>query len=139
MARIAGVNIPTNKRFVIALTYIYGIGRSRAEKICKDLNINTLLRTPEIDEETLKKVRDYITAQGEKDAESDGSEVLLIEGDLRRKVQTSIKRLIDLGCYRGIRHVKKLPVRRQRTHTNARTKRGKAVAIAGKKIATAKK
>lgn len=139
MARIAGVNIPTNKRFVIALTYIYGIGRSRAEKICKDLNINTLLRTPEIDEETLKKVRDYVTAQGEKDAESDGSEVLLIEGDLRRKVQTSIKRLIDLGCYRGIRHVKKLPVRGQRTHTNARTKRGKAVAIAGKKIATAKK
>ena len=82
MARIAGVNIPTNKRFVIALTYIYGIGRSRAEKICKDLNINTLLRTPEIDEETLKRVRDYITAQTEKDAESDGSEVLLIEGDL---------------------------------------------------------
>lgn len=139
MARIAGVNIPTNKRFVIALTYIYGIGRSRAEKICKDLNINTLLRTPEIDEETLKKVRDYITAQGEQDAESDGSEVLLIEGDLRRKVQTSIKRLIDLGCYRGIRHVKKLPVRGQRTHTNARTKRGKAVAVAGKKISTAKK
>ena len=121
------------------MTYIYGIGRSRAEKICKDLNINTLLRTPEIDEETLKKVRDYITAQGEKDAESDGSEVLLIEGDLRRKVQTSIKRLIDLGCYRGIRHVKKLPVRGQRTHTNARTKRGKAIAVAGKKIATAKK
>ncbi len=139
MARIAGVNIPTNKRFVIALTYIYGIGRSRAEKICKDLNINTLLRTPEIDEETLKKVRDYITAQGEQDAESDGSEVLLIEGDLRRKVQTSIKRLIDLGCYRGIRHVKKLPVRGQRTHTNARTKRGKAIAVAGKKISTAKK
>lgn len=139
MARIAGVNIPTNKRFVIALTYIYGIGRSRAEKICKDLNIDTLLRTPEIDEETLKKVRDYITAQGEQDAESDGSEVLLIEGDLRRKVQTSIKRLIDLGCYRGIRHVKKLPVRGQRTHTNARTKRGKAIAVAGKKISTAKK
>ena len=139
MARISGVNITTNKRFVIALTYIYGIGRSRAEKICKDLNINTLLRTPEIDEETLKRVRDYITAQTEKDAESDGSEVLLIEGDLRRKVQTSIKRLIDLGCYRGIRHVKKLPVRGQRTHTNARTKRGKAVAVAGKKIATAKK
>ena len=139
MARIAGVNIPTNKRFVIALTYIYGIGRSRAEKICKDLNINTLLRTPEIDEETLKKVRDYITAQGEQDAESDGSEVLLIEGDLRRKVQTSIKRLIDLGCYRGIRLVKKLPVRGQRTHTNARTKRGQAIAVAGKKISTAKK
>ncbi len=135
MARIAGVNIPTNKRFVIALTYVYGMGKSRAEKICKDLNIDTLLRTPEIDEETLKKVRDYITAENEKDSESDGSEVMLIEGDLRRKVQTSVKRLIDLGCYRGIRHVKKLPVRGQRTHTNARTKRGKAVAIAGKKIA----
>lgn len=139
MARIAGVNIPTNKRFVVALTYIYGIGKSRAEKICKDLNINTLLRTPEIDEETLKKVRDYITEQAESDSQSDGSEVLLIEGDLRRKVQTSIKRLIDLSCYRGIRHVKKLPVRGQRTHTNARTKRGKAIAVAGKKVANAKK
>lgn len=139
MARIAGVNIPTNKRFVIALTYIYGIGRSRAEKICKDLEINTQLRTHEIDEDTLKRVRDYITAQAESESKSDGSEVLLIEGDLRRKVQMSIKRLIDLGCYRGIRHVKKLPVRGQRTHTNARTKRGRAIAIPGKKIATGKK
>lgn len=139
MARIAGVNIPTNKRFVIALTYIYGIGRSRAEKLCKDLNIDTQLRTFEIDEETLKRVRDYITAQGESDSDSDGSCVLLIEGDLRRKIQMSIKRLIDLGCYRGIRHVKKLPVRGQRTHTNARTKRGRAIAIPGKKVATGKK
>lgn len=139
MARIAGVNIPTNKRFVIALTYIYGIGRARAEKLCKDLKIDTKLRTHEIDEDTLKKVRDYITAQAEKDLESDGSEVLLIEGDLRRKIQTAIKRLIDLGCYRGIRHVKRLPVRGQRTHTNARTKRGRAIAIPGKKIATGKK
>lgn len=139
MARIAGVNIPTNKRFVIALTYIYGIGRSRAEKICKDLDINTQLRTHEIDEDTLKRVRDYITEQAENESKSDGSEVLLIEGDLRRKVQMSIKRLIDLGCYRGIRHVKKLPVRGQRTHTNARTKRGKAIAIPGKKVATGKK
>lgn len=139
MARIAGVNIPTEKRFVIALTYIYGIGRSRAEKICKDLNINTQLRTHEIDEDTLKRVRDYITAQVESEPKSDGSEVLLIEGDLKRKVQTAIKRLVDLGCYRGIRHVKKLPVRGQRTHTNARTKRGKAVAIPGKKVATGKK
>ncbi len=134
MARIAGVNIPTNKRFVIALTYIYGIGHSRAEKICKDLNINTQLRTHEIDEETLKRVRDYITEQAESESKSDGSEVLLIEGDLRRKVQMSIKRLIDLGCYRGIRHVKKLPVRGQRTHTNARTKRGRAIAIPVKKL-----
>lgn len=139
MARIAGVNIPTNKRFVIALTYIYGIGRSRAEKICKDLKINTLLRTHEIDEDTLKRVRDYITNESESESDSDGSRVLLIEGDLRRKVQTSIKRLIDLGCYRGIRHVKKLPVRGQRTHTNARTKRGRAIAIPGKKVATGKK
>lgn len=139
MARIAGVNIPTNKRFVIALTYIYGIGRSRAEKICKDLNINTLLRTHEIDEDTLKRVRDYITDQTDSESKSDGSEVMLIEGDLRRKVQMSIKRLIDLGCYRGIRHVKKLPVRGQRTHTNARTKRGKAITIPGKKVATGKK
>ena len=139
MARIAGVNIPTNKRFVIALTYIYGIGKSRAEKICKQLNINTLLRTHEIDEDTLKKVRDLIVQQTENEVNSDGSEVCLVEGDLRRKVQMSIKRLIDLGCYRGIRHVKKLPVRGQRTHTNARTKRGKAIAIPGKKVATGKK
>lgn len=138
MARIAGVNIPTNKRFVISLTYVYGIGPSRANKICKDLDIDTQLRTHKIDESTLKRVRDYITAQSELEVDSSGSEVLLIEGDLRRKVQMSIKRLIDLGCYRGIRHVKKLPVRGQRTHTNARTKRGKAVAIAGKKIATKK-
>lgn len=139
MARIAGVNIPTNKRFVVALTYIYGIGRSRAEMICKELGINTLLRTHEIDEETLKRVRDFIASQVDKEADSDGSQVLLIEGDLRRKVQNSVKRLIDLGCYRGIRHVKKLPVRGQRTHTNARTKRGKAIAIAGKKVAPTKK
>ena len=139
MARIAGVNIPTNKRFVVALTYIYGIGRSRAEMICKELGINTLLRTHEIDEDTLKRVRDFIGTQVEKETDSDGSQVLLIEGDLRRKVQNSIKRLIDLGCYRGIRHVKKLPVRGQRTHTNARTKRGKAIAIAGKKVAPTKK
>ncbi|HSQ97245.1 MAG TPA: 30S ribosomal protein S13 [Rickettsiales bacterium] len=139
MARIAGVNIPTNKRFVVALTYIYGIGRSRAEMICKKLGINTLLRTHEIDEDTLKRVRDFLTAQSDGEADSDGSKVLLIEGDLRRKNQNSVKRLIDLGCYKGIRHVKKLPVRGQRTHTNARTKRGKAIAVAGKKVAPTKK
>ena len=138
MARIAGVNIPTEKRFVISLTYIYGIGRTRAEKICDTLGINKQIRTHQIDEDTLKKVRDLITKQVESEVASDGSEVCLIEGDLKRKVQTSIKRLIDLGCYRGIRHVKKLPVRGQRTHTNARTKRGKAVPIAGKKIASKK-
>jgi small subunit ribosomal protein S13 len=128
--RIAGVNIPNEKRFVIALTYVYGIGRTRAEKICKELNIDTKLRTHQIDEDTLKRVRDLIEKQARE--EKDG-EVGLVEGDLRRKVIASIKRLIDLGCYRGIRHVKKLPVRGQRTHTNARTRKGKAIAIAGKK------
>ena len=139
MARIAGVNIPLEKRFVISLTYIYGIGRSRAEKICKDLGIDTKLRTNQIDDETLKRVREYIDAQVESDYSSDGSSVLLIEGDLRRKVRDSIKRLTDLGCYRGIRHVKKLPVHGQRTHSNARTKKGKRIAIAGKKIVVGKK
>lgn len=139
MARIAGVNIPSNKRFVISLTYVYGIGRSRAEKICKKLGIDAGVRTYQVDENALKKVRDLITEQAESENSSDGSEVCLIEGDLKRKVQSSVKRLIDLGCYRGIRHVKKLPVRGQRTHANARTKRGKAVAIPGKKAAPGKK
>ncbi|GMO59299.1 MAG: 30S ribosomal protein S13 [Rickettsiales bacterium] len=139
VVRIAGVNVPLNKRFVIALTYVYGIGRSRAENICKELGIDQKLRTPEVDEETLTKVRNLITKQAEGDSDSDGSQVLLIEGDLRRKHQSAVKRLIDLGCYKGIRHVKKLPVRGQRTHSNGRTKKGKAVAIAGKKIVVGKK
>lgn len=132
MARIAGINIPTNKRFVVALTYVYGIGRSRAEKICDELKIDKKLRTSEISEETLTKVRDFINKQAAND-DDDPSTVGLVEGDLRRKVNSSIKRLINLGCYRGIRHVKKLPVRGQRTHNNAKTKRGKRVPIAGKK------
>ncbi len=133
MARIAGVNIPNNKRFVIALTYVYGIGRSRAENICNELNINKQLRTSEISEEVLNKVRDLISKQASEDYEGSGV-VGLVEGDLRRKVQSSIKRLISLSCYRGIRHVKKLPVRGQRTHTNARTRRGgKRIAIAASK------
>lgn len=130
MARIAGVNIPTNKRFVIALTYVYGIGRSRAEKICDTLKIDKQLRTHEISEEDLMRVRDLINQQAEND---DPAEVGLVEGDLRRKVHADIKRLIDVSCYRGIRHVKKLPVRGQRTHNNAKTKRGKRVPIAAKK------
>lgn len=132
MARIAGVNIPNNKRFVIALTYVYGIGRSRAEEICDTLHIDKLLRTPEISEETLNKVRDLINKQAEADTENSGK-VGLVEGDLKRKVHNNIKRLIDLGCYRGIRHVRKLPVRGQRTHNNAKTKRGKRITIAAKK------
>jgi small subunit ribosomal protein S13 len=130
LARIAGVNIPTNKRFVIALTYVYGIGRSRAESICDKLKIDKKLRTSEVKDEVLTKVRDLINKQA---ANEDGSIVGLVEGDLRRRVHFDIKRLIELGCYRGIRHVRKLPVRGQRTHNNAKTKRGKRVPIAAKK------
>lgn len=125
MARIAGVNIPKNKRFVVALTYIYGIGRSTAEKICADLKINVAKRTQDLDEDVLAKVRSYLE-----------KEYPVLEGDLRRKVSADVKRLIDIGCYRGIRHVKRLPTRGQRTSTNARTRKGKGVAIAGKKKAT---
>ncbi len=124
MARIAGINIPKEKRFVIALTYIYGIGRTTAEKICKKINIDTKLRTHQISEEKLASVRSYLE-----------KEYPVLEGDLRRKISSNIKRLIDISCYRGIRHVKKLPVRGQRTHTNARTRKGKGVAIANKKKA----
>ncbi len=124
MARIAGVNIPKEKRFVISLTYIYGIGRNTAEKICAKLKINAALRTHEISEDKLAQVRSLIE-----------KEYPVLEGDLRRKVASDIKRLMDIGCYRGIRHVKKLPVRGQRTHTNARTRKGRGVAIANKKKA----
>ncbi len=125
MARIAGVNIPKEKRFVIALTYIYGLGTTRAKKICEKLKIDLSLRTHQISEEKLAAVRSLIE-----------KEYPALEGDLRRKVSSDIKRLVDLGCYRGIRHVKKLPVRGQRTHTNARTRKGRGVAIANKKKVT---
>ncbi len=124
MARIAGVNIPKEKRFVIALTYIYGIGNTTANKICKKLKIDLKTRTAQVTEEKLAQVRSYLE-----------KECPVLEGDLRRKVASNIKRLTDIGCYRGIRHVKKLPVRGQRTHTNARTRKGKGVAIANKKKA----
>ena len=124
MARIAGVNIPKDKRFVISLTYIYGIGTTSANKICQKLKINLGLRTHQVPEEKLAQVRSLIE-----------KEFPTLEGDLRRKVSANIKRLIDIGCYRGIRHVKKLPVRGQRTHTNARTRKGRGVAIANKKKA----
>ncbi len=125
MARVAGVNIPKEKRFVIALTYVYGIGRTSAHKICEKLKINTLLRTHQISEDKLAEVRALLA-----------KEYPTLEGDLRRKRAGDVKRLVDIGCYRGIRHVKKLPVRGQRTHTNARTRKGKGVAIAGKKKVT---
>jgi len=124
LARISGINIPKEKRFVIALTYIYGIGRTSAEKICNKLKINPNQRTHQISEEKLSQVRSLIE-----------KEFPTLEGDLRRKISSDIKRLIDISCYRGIRHVKKLPVRGQRTHTNAKTRKGRGVAIANKKKA----
>ena len=124
MARIAGINIPTNKRVEIALTYIHGIGLNTSKKICELANITVQTRVNNLTESELTKIRDII--------DKDYS----VEGDLRRKISLDIKRLNDLGCYRGLRHRKKLPVRGQRTHTNARTRKGKAVAIAGKKKVT---
>ena len=121
MARIAGINIPTNKRVEIALTYIHGIGLSSSKKICELANITHQTRVSNLTEGELSKIRDII----DKD--------YLVEGDLRRKKSLDIKRYLDLGCLRGLRHRKNLPVRGQRTHTNARTRKGPAKAIAGKK------
>lgn len=124
MARIAGVNIPTGKRVVIALTYIHGIGNTKAKEIIVKAEIDAKRRVNELSEHEVIKLREII--------DRDYS----VEGDLRREISMNIKRLMDLGCYRGLRHRKKLPVRGQRTHTNARTRKGKAVAIAGKKMVT---
>ena len=121
MARIAGINIPTNKRVEIALTYVHGIGLSSSKKICKLANITNQTRVNNLTEAELSKIRDII----DKD--------YLVEGDLRRKKSLDIKRYLDLGCLRGLRHRKNLPVRGQRTHTNARTRKGPAKSIAGKK------
>ncbi len=121
MARIAGVNIPTNKRVPIALTYITGIGSTSAVEICEAVKIDQARRVNELSDSEVLAVREYIDAN------------LSVEGDLRREVQMNIKRLMDLGCYRGLRHRRNLPVRGQRTHTNARTRKGPARAIAGKK------
>ena len=121
MARIAGINIPTNKRVEIALTYIHGIGLKTSQKICKSVGISNNKRINNLSESELSKIRDLI----DKDH--------IVEGDLRRKTSMDIKRYLDLGCLRGLRHRKNLPVRGQRTHTNARTRKGPAKAIAGKK------
>ncbi len=121
MARIAGINIPTNKRVEVALTYIHGIGLSSSKKICELANIKDETRVNNLTEVELSKIRDII----DKD--------YLVEGDLRRKISLDVKRYLDLGCLRGLRHRKNLPVRGQRTHTNARTRKGPAKAIAGKK------
>lgn len=124
MARIAGVNIPTNKRLPIALTYIFGIGRTRAVEICEKASIDMTLRVNQLSDDEVTRVRDIIDQD------------FVVEGDLRREAAMNIKRLMDLGCYRGLRHRKGLPVRGQRTHTNARTRKGPAKAIAGKKKVT---
>ncbi len=121
MARIAGINLPTGKRVPIALTYIHGIGTNTANKICSELKISLLSKLNELDDNQLSTIREYIDKN------------LMVEGDLRRDKSMNIKRLMDLGCYRGLRHRRGLPVRGQRTHTNARTRKGPAKTIAGKK------
>ena len=124
MARIAGVNIPTNKRVHIALRYIHGIGPVNAVEICKKVGIAEERRVNQLSDAEVIQIREIIDRE------------FVVEGDLRREVSMNIKRLTDLGCYRGLRHRKGLPTRGQRTHTNARTRKGPAKAIAGKKQAT---
>ena len=121
MARIAGVNLPTNKRVVIALQYIHGIGQKIAQDIMSKVNLPAERRVSQLTDAEVLQIREIIDRD------------YMVEGDLRREVQLNIKRLMDLGCYRGTRHRKSLPVRGQRTHTNARTRKGPAKAIAGKK------
>jgi small subunit ribosomal protein S13 len=121
LARIAGVNIPTNKRVIIALTYIHGIGRTKAVEIATKLGIDHSRRVQDLSDAEVLQIRETIDAG------------YTVEGDLRRNTSMNIKRLMDLACYRGLRHRKGLPVRGQRTHTNARTRKGKSKAIAGKK------
>jgi len=124
VARIAGIDIPRNKHICISLTYIFGIGRPAAKKILTDLSIDAARKTSELTEEEVIKIREYIDAN------------LKIEGDLRREVSQNIKRLIEINSYRGIRHKRNLPVRGQRTHTNARTRKGRRPAVGIKKKTT---
>jgi len=121
VARIAGVNVPANKKVGIALTYIYGIGDIISSEICKKSSINADKKVHELTDDEIIKIREIIDSN------------YMVEGDLRREISSNIKNLIDIKCYRGTRHIRRLPVRGQRTHTNARTRKGKAVAIAGKK------
>ncbi len=121
MARIAGVDLPLNKRIDVGLTYIYGIGISRSTRILQAADVPSSVRVKDLTEDQARKIRQIITDEGR------------VEGDLRKNVQMDIKRLIEIGCYRGQRHRVGLPVRGQRTHTNARTKKGPRVAVAGKK------
>ena len=126
MARIAGVDLPHNKRVEIALTYIYGIGRSAALQICAAAELDPGRKSDDLNDEEITRIRREIDANYK------------VEGDLRRDIATSIKRVVDLGCYRGLRHRRNLPVRGQRTHTNSRTRKGPRRAIAGKKPAPSK-
>jgi small subunit ribosomal protein S13 len=123
VARIAGVNIPTQKKVFIALRYIFGVGPMKSKEILENVKIDGHKRVHELTDQEVLKIREYIDSH------------FKVEGDLRREVSMNIKRLLDLKCYRGLRHRNKLPVRGQRTHTNARTRKGKAIPIAGKKIA----
>jgi small subunit ribosomal protein S13 len=127
MARVAGVDLPPNKRAQIGLTYIYGIGKSRATSILNEADISVDSKIRDLSEDELTKIRTILDAQGE------------IEGDLRKRVQMDIKRLMDIGAYRGLRHRRSLPVRGQRTHTNARTRKGPRKAAVAKKKAPGKK
>ncbi len=123
MARIAGVDLPQNKRIEIALTYIFGIGRSRSNRILGKSGVGKSIKVKDLAEDEVRRIRDVIQEEGQ------------VEGDLRKNVQMDIKRLIDIGCYRGMRHRRNLPVRGQRTHTNARTRKGPRKTVAGKKKA----
>ena len=127
MARVAGVDLPPNKRAEIGLTYIYGVGRSRSASILKEANVNVDTKVRDLTEDDLGKIRSILETQGE------------IEGDLRKRIQMDIKRLMDIGAYRGLRHRRGLPVRGQRTHTNARTRKGPRRATVAKKKAPGKK
>jgi len=127
MARVAGVDLPPNKRAEVGLTYIYGIGRSRSTAVLKEAGVNLDTRVRDLSEDELSRIRNILEVQGE------------IEGDLRKRVQMDIKRLMDIGCYRGLRHRRSLPVRGQRTHTNARTRKGPRRATIAKKKAPGKK
>ena len=127
MARVVGVDLPVNKRIEIGLTYIYGIGRARANSILQEAQVSPDIRVRDLDEAQVNRIRQIIEAQGE------------VEGDLRKRVQMDIKRLMDIGCYRGLRHRRGLPVRGQRTHTNARTRKGPRRATVAKKKAPGKK
>jgi len=123
VARIAGVDLPQNKRIEVALTYLYGIGQSRSNRILGKASVGKNIKVKDLAEDEVRRIRDVIQEEGQ------------VEGDLRKNVQMDIKRLIDIGCYRGMRHRRNLPVRGQRTHTNARTRKGPRKTVAGKKKA----